>query len=183
MPWYCLFCKAGQEHNVMRMLEERGGKALAPLAVHVHPGAKGDERTRQRLLPGYVFFEQEDEPDWAGIIRFSAVLKILHYQDETPELRGEDLSFVRWLKAHEGLIDVSQVVKVGSRIAFVGGPLVGMEGQVLKVNKGRRLVQVGLGGEGNLFRAIWCSIEYVQENVDQERLPQKTQDDRAVIKP
>ncbi len=163
MPWYCLFCKAGQEQNVMRMLEERGAKPLAPLAVHVRSGQKGMEQTRQRLLPGYVFFEQEGEPDWRQIIRYSAVLKVLHYRDETPELRGADLDFVRWLKAHEGLIDVSEVVKVGTKIAFVSGPLVGMEGQVLKVNKGRGLVQVAVGGDGNLFHAIWCSIEYVQE--------------------
>lgn len=163
MPWYCLFCKAGQEQNVMGMLKERGAKPLAPLAVRVHPGAKGGEKVRQRLLPGYVFFEQEEEPDWLGIIRYSAVLKILHYQDESPELRGEDLSFVRWLEANEGLIDVSEVVKVGTRIAFVNGPLVGREGQVLKVNKSRGLVQISIGEEGGLFRAIWCAIEYVQE--------------------
>ena len=163
MAWYCLFCKGGQEQNVMRMLEERGARPLAPLAVRVRTGAKAREKTRQRLLPGYVFFEQADAPDWPGIIRYSAVLRVLHYQDETPELRGKDLEFVRWLRANEGLIDVSEVVKVGTKIAFVSGPLVGMEGQVLKVNKGRRQVQVAVGGEGNLFRAMWCSIEYIQD--------------------
>lgn len=173
MPWYCLFCKGGQEQNVMRMLEERGARPLAPLAVHVRSGAKGQQKTRQRLLPGYVFFEQEEVPDWMGIIRYSSVLKILHYQDETPELRGSDLEFVRWLRVHEGLIDVSEVVKVGTKIAFVSGPLVGMEGQVLKVNKGRRLVQVAIGDGGGLFHAIWCSIEYVQEKSpeDQSQMP------------
>ncbi len=175
MAWYCLFCKGGQEQNVMRMLEERGARPLAPLAVHMCPrGQGGMAKERRRLLPGYVFFEQENEPDWAAIVRYSAVLNVLHYQDETPELRGEDLSFVRWLRAHEGLIDVSQVVKVGSKIAFVSGPLVGMEGQVLKVNRGRRLVQIDLGDEGNLFHTIWCSIEFVQEDTDREALPQKT---------
>ena len=38
-----------------------------------------------------------------------------------------------------------------------------MEGQVLKVNKGRGLVQISISGEGGLFHAIWCSIEYVQK--------------------
>ena len=163
MPWYCLFCKGGQEQNVIRMLEERGARPLAPLAVHMRPGQQGMERVKQRLLPGYVFFEQAGEPDWTGIGRHSAVLRVLHYQDESPELRGADLSFVRWLEMNEGLIDVSEVIKVGTKIAFVSGPLLGMEGQVLQVNKGRHLVQIGLGGEDTLFRTIWCSIEYVQQ--------------------
>lgn len=168
MAWYCLFCKAGQEQNVIRMLEERGARPLAPLAVHVRPGERGMERVRRRLLPGYVFFEQEDAPDWQGIIRYSAVLKILHYRDETPELRDQDLEFVRWLRANEGLIDVSEVVKVGSKIHFVSGPLVGMDGQVMKVNKGRRQVQIAVGEMTNLFHTIWCSIEYVQERREEE---------------
>ena len=172
MPWYCLFCKAGQEQNVIRMLQERGARPLAPMAVHFQPGERGLEKARRRLLPGYVFFEQADAPDWPGIVRHSAVLRVLHYQDETPELRDADLAFVRWLKVHEGLIDVSEVVKVGTRIAFVSGPLVGMEGQVLKVNKGRRQVQIAVGDEGNLFHAIWCSIEYVQEKKEGESAAQ-----------
>ena len=169
MPWYCLFCKGGQEQNVVRMLEERGARPLAPLVVHVRTGGKGMEKERRRLLPGYVFFEQDTDPDWAGILRHSAVLRILHYQDETPELRGADLTFVRWLKMQEGLIDVSEVVKVGTKIAFVSGPLVGMDGQVLKVNRGRRQVQIAVGDEGNLFHTIWCSIEYVQEREKGEK--------------
>ena len=168
MAWYCLFCKAGQEQTVIRMLKERGARPLAPFAVHMRPGESGMERVRRRLLPGYVFFEQEDVPDWQGIIGCAAVLKILHYLDETPELRDRDLEFVHWLRVNEGLIDVSEVVKAGSKIRFVSGPLVGMEGQVLKVNKGRRLVQINLGGEGNLFRTIWCSIEYVQQEREEE---------------
>lgn len=168
MPWYCLFCKAGQEQNVIRMLQERGAQPLAPMAVHFRPGERGVERARRRLLPGYVFFEQGEAPDWPGILRYSSVLKILHYQDETPELRGADLDFVRWLQMQEGIIDVSEVVKVGTKIAFVSGPLMGMEGQVLKVNKGRRQVQVAVGGEGNLFHTIWCAIEYVQERPEAE---------------
>ena len=160
MAWYCLFCKAGQEQNVIRMLQERGAQPLAPMAVHFRPGERGVEKARRRLLPGYVFFEQGEAPDWPGILRYSSVLKILHYQDETPELRGSDLDFVRWLQMQEGLIDVSEVVKVGTRIAFVSGPLMGM--------KGRRQVQVAVGGEGNLFHTIWCAIEYVQERSEAE---------------
>ena len=169
MPWYCLFCKAGQEQNVIRMLQERGARPLAPMAVHFQPGERGLEKARRRLLPGYVFFQQEQEPDWTGIIRYSAVLKVLHYRDETPELRDQDLEFVRWLQVNEGLIDVSEVVKEGTKIRFVSGPLLGMEGQVMKVNKGRRQVRINLGDENNLFQTIWCPIEYVRERREQEQ--------------
>ena len=91
------------------------------------------------------------------------------------ELRGADLDFVTWLKQYEGLIDVSEVVKVGTKIAFVSGPLMGMEAQVLKVNKSRRQVQISVGGEGNMFHTIWCAIEYIQDNMDLELLHKQAQ--------
>jgi hypothetical protein len=48
-----------------------------------------------------------------------------------------------------------------------------MEGQVLKVNKGRRLVQISVGDGEGLFHAIWCSIEYVQERDDSKSAEQE----------
>jgi hypothetical protein len=44
-----------------------------------------------------------------------------------------------------------------------------MEGQVMKVNKGRRQVRINLGDENNLFQTIWCPIEYVRERREQEQ--------------
>ena len=167
---YCLFCKAGEEGRVMEMLRRRGAVPLSPLVVKPRQGQKELKRAQARLLPGYVFFDYPATPDWEEILRFSSVLKVLQYEDGVRALRNEDLEFVRWLKQYEGLIDVSQVVKAGTKIAFVSGPLMGMEGRVLKVNKGRRQVQISVGGEGNMFHAIWCAIEYVEENMDLEVL-------------
>ena len=69
----------------------------------------------------------------------------------------------------DGIADFFSSIFMSILVFFNGGkPLVGMEGQVLKVNKGRRLVQIAVGGDGNLFHAIWCSIEYVQERDENE---------------
>ncbi len=172
MESYCLFCKSGQEGLVIDLLNRNGCVAFSPLAVRNKPGEGGLKRTKARLLPGYVFFDAEEEPNWERIRRFSGVLKVLRYEDGACALRGEDLVFLQWLKRYEGLVDVSQVVKVGSKIAFISGPLVGMEAKVLKVNKGRRAVQIALGGEGDFFQNIWCSIEYIESNVDVDLLHQ-----------
>ena len=166
MNSYCLFCKSGEENRVMEFLKMGDAVPLAPLAVRYRPSQHGVRRAKARLLPGYVFFDHEGTPDWDTIRRHSAVLKILRYPDGTCELRGDDLKFVNWLKRYEGMIDISQVIKVGTKIAFVSGPLVGMEANVVKVNKGRKSVQIALGGDDAIFRNIWCSIEYIESNTD-----------------
>lgn len=165
---YCLFCKSGQEGAVTELLNRGGMPAFSPLAVRNKPGEGGLRRVRARLLPGYVFFESEEEPDWDRIRRYSGVLRILRYEDGAAKLRGEDLEFVEWLKRFSGVVDVSEVVKIGTKITFVSGPLVGMDGKVLKVNKSRRLVEIALGDGDALFRNVWCSIEYVEGNAGPE---------------
>lgn len=180
MGSYCLFCKSGQEGEVITLLERGGMKAFSPLAVRNKPGEGGLRRVKARLLPGYVFFDAEGEPDWERIRRYSAVLKVLRYEDGTCAMRGEDLAFVRWLKQYEGTVDVSEVVRVGTKIAFVSGPLVGMEAKVLQVNKSRRAVQIALGDENALFRNVWCSIEYVESNLDFDVLHRSGQPDERL---
>lgn len=175
MESYCLFCKSGQEGDVITLLNRQGCAAFSPLAVRHKSGQDGLKRTRARLLPGYVFFDAENEPDWERIRRYSAVLKVLRYEDGERALRNDDLAFVKWLKRYEGLIDVSEVVKVGTKIAFVSGPLVGMEAKVLKVNKSRKQVQILLGDEDSIFQNIWCSIEYIESSVDVDVLHQNAE--------
>ncbi|MBQ1820401.1 MAG: transcription termination/antitermination NusG family protein [Clostridia bacterium] len=174
MECYCLFCKSGQEGAVIALLERSGRSAFSPYAVRVKLENGTLRRSRSRLLPGYVFFESEDQPDWERIRRYSGVLKALRYEDGNCALRGEDLAFVHWLKRYGGVVDVSQVIKVGTKISFVGGPLVGMDAKVLKVNKSRRQVQIALGDGEALFHNIWCSIEYIEGNTDFDRLQRES---------
>ncbi len=175
MESYCLFCKSGQEGRIIELLNHSGYSAFSPLSVRNKPDAGGLRRTKARLLPGYVFFDADEAPDWENIRRYSGVLKILRYEDGNCAMRGEDLAFVDWLRRYEGLVDVSQVIKVGTKIAFVGGPLVGMEAKVLKVNKSRKSVQIAIGDEDAIFRNIWCSIEYVEGNADIDMLHQDSE--------
>ena len=176
MESYCLFCKSGQEGMIITLLERSGRNAFSPFTVRNKPDAGVLRRTKARLLPGYVFFDADEMPDWDAVQRYSGVLKVLRYEDGTCALRGEDLAFVKWLKRYGGVVDVSQVVKIGTKISFVGGPLVGMDAKVLKVNKGRRQVQIALGDGEAFFHNIWCSIEYIEGNADFDKLQRGSQE-------
>lgn len=170
---YCLFCSAGQEAKVMDKLKRDGCAPLAPQVVRWKPGRGGVKKSACRLLPGYVFFDTDKEPDWLDIRAMPAVLRPLQYDDGERALRGEDLAFVAWLKRYGGVIEATRVVQVGSKIEFVDGPLKELAGKVVKVNKSRRQVQVALGGD-SLMRTIWCSIEYIKANAETEDVPHKS---------
>ena len=79
MGSYCLFCKSGQEGAVIGLLKRSGRTAFSPFTVRNKPDGGACRRTRARLLPGYVFFDAEEAPDWSEVQRFSGVLKVLRY--------------------------------------------------------------------------------------------------------
>lgn len=55
------------------------------------------------------------------------------------------------------------MIREGTKIRFVGGPLADFDGQVLRVNKNRRQVLLSIGSGEGLLRKMWCSIEYIEE--------------------
>jgi transcription antitermination factor NusG len=154
---------AGNEDLVINGLKRLGYQALSPMVMKWKPENGSLIKRPARLLPGYVFFDTigEHEPDWDRIISIPYVLRVLQYSDGGRALRASDVEFVNWLKRHEGMIDISRVVQVGTKIQFIDGPLKELSGLVVKVNKSRRQVAVYIGSD-SLAKVVWCSIEYVE---------------------
>lgn len=170
---YCLFCRAGQEGKVMDCLCKGGISCFSPQVDRWKPEKSGSVKRLCRLLPGYVFIESEEEPDWNELRKISGVLRVLSYADGTYALRGSDMGFIAWLKSLNGIIEVSLVIQEGSKIQFIEGPLANMSGHIVKVNKKRRAVAVQFGDGESLFQTIWCSFDYVQSSADTASMEQR----------
>ena len=163
---YCLFCVSGLENKVVSWLKAAGYIPISPQVVRWKASAGIVCKSLCRLLPGYVFFDAEEVSDWSGIQAHKDVLRVLQYEDGERALRGSDAEFVLWLKKYDGIIEISHAIQVGTKLAFVDGPLRDMSGRVTKVNKNRKQVQVALGDETCMLRTIWCSMDFIKENVD-----------------
>lgn len=167
---YCLFCKPGQEQFVVTDLGKKGYTALAPLVIRWKKAGAELRKSACRLLPGYVFFDSLQEPEWGDILGNSGIIRALKYDNGEYALKGDDVEFVEWLKKYNGTIEISHAIQVGSRIEFIDGPLKDMAGRVVKVNKSRKQVQISLGNCDNLMRTVWCSIDYIKSGSDTDRI-------------
>ena len=169
VPVYCLFCRSGREERVMDRLRRMGMSPMAPQVRKAVAGASGSKGGKlARLMPGYVFFDAEQSPDWHEVRQIPDVLKVLAYSDGEFALRSEDLKYVEWLKSLGGTVEVSLAVRAGTRLEFVSGPLRELNGSIRRVNSKRRVVEVQFGQEGSLLQNVWCSFEYLQTNTDAE---------------
>lgn len=163
---YCLFCVSGREHKVVSWLKAAGYIPIAPQVVRWKTAANVVCKSLCQLLPGYVFFDAEEVTDWSSIQAHKDVLRVLQYEDGERALRDSDAEFVLCLKKYDGVIEISNAIQVGTKLVFVDGPLKDISGKVIKVNKNRKQVQVSIGGEASMLRTIWCSMDFIKENVD-----------------
>ena len=161
---YCLYCEAAREMKVSDELDRMGYKPFVPFEEKYVSVNGILSVKKERLLPRYVFFDipAGAEPPWEMIKQLPYVQKILQYSDEERALRKEDLAFVEWLKRYDGLLRISPVIRVGTKIQVVGGPLKDFEGEIVDVKKSRRCVAINISETGH-FQKIWCPIEYIEE--------------------
>jgi len=173
MPWpqerrqvYCLFCETGRETQVEALMRKIGYEIIPSTAEYrvVKGGKQG--REWRPILPGYVFFTAQTGPDWKKITGLDHVYYPLGYSDSTHALRGEDLDFVRWLlRRASGTgasgIGLSRVVRVGTKIKVVDGPLKDYEGSIVKVNLRRGCAAVEISTEG-VVRRVWLGFEVME---------------------
>ena len=161
---YCAFCSTGYEGKLSAVLDTCGLRAISATTERLVVRGGVERLVRRSLLPGYVLFEAPEELGdqlLAELKRRPYFLSLLTYQDGGRELRGADLEFIGWLRAHDGVMSVSTVYKEGDRIKVASGPLKDYEGCIVSVNRKRRCVAIQLGGN-SVMRRIWCSIEYLE---------------------
>ena len=133
----CIFCKTGRE---MVLLKELSGN------VHSAEFLVAQKKCRRRvggmmneetviMFPGYIFFRTYEAFDLKVLTKWLDVLKILSTGDRGWRLMGDDYMFAEWLFSQRGTIGFSDAKIVDGKLQILKGPLMGHEGQIIKINR------------------------------------------------
>ena len=138
MKSYCVFGKTQRCEEIAKRLEQKlPCRAIYPRRIQ-HTWSKGKMVDLEHiLLPGYVFVYVQDETELdTGYLRhFDGVLKVLSYDDDSCELKGQDAEFARMILENDGVLGKLPVYEEGQWLQIKEGPLKGVESQILKVNR------------------------------------------------
>lgn len=152
MDYYVLQVYTGEEERYMQLAEEEiGGRArLIWPRRQLHIRKRGVRRkVLAPLFPGYLFLEAEElrSPLIKALKRVSGFVRFLESTVNPKPLRGDDLELVRHFLGFGEIVKESKVTfDENSRIQVVEGPLQGLEGRIVKVDrrKGRAKVRLDL---------------------------------------
>ena len=158
---YCIFCETSYENEVEIFLKRLGYNIISALVERKIVKAGKIKKEYRSIIPGYVFFETNEEPDWIEICKYKHIYYPLQYLNTQKQLKDKDLHFVQWLKGNNGEIKISKAKAIGNKIKFLDGALMELEDRIVKINKKQKCAGIRIEGDG-IKNIIWLSYELVK---------------------
>ena len=172
--WVVLFARTGSEEKLVSTLKEKlNTKEYLPFVPTKETPyrSKGTlHKIRKPLFPGYVFVQTEVEPSQV-VDRLEATLKgvkeaytILHYGDDKKDVVLRDEERLYWERLFDADFCVVGSVGfiVGDKIQITSGALVGLEGQIKKIDRHKRIAVVEMKMMGAV-RDVSLMLEVIEK--------------------
>jgi transcriptional antiterminator NusG len=153
IAWYALFVKTGQENMVKERLDYRfGGSPAVMIPKKIIKERKNGKwyRRIKNLFPGYIFLHGVlDETAYKNLWRVPGLFKLLCTDREPVQIPENEIEVFRHLFDDEDTIQESDIFMAGDRVTVISGPLMALQGRIIKVNKrkGRARVLISFLGE------------------------------------
>ena len=163
MDYYCAMVLSGQE----KAFKETAAAALPQARFYIF-----ERRLQNRsrgwfeapLFPGYIFFQTEKlTPEFFEILRnINGFCRILYDNQHPTQISGQSLEELKLFIKNGEHWGISKVQFIpGQKIKAISGPLVGLEGQIVAVNRKRKqiTVQSSLTQDGKKFDLLYEDVE------------------------
>ena len=136
---------------------------------------KGEwRRERRPLYSGYVFMVTRDpEALEKALIKVPGRHRLLKADDIILTVSEEEKAFIRRFGGSENLVEISTGYKEGDRIKILSGPMVGLEGDIIHVDRHKRLVTINVSLFGRSVRTT-LGLELTFKEPELPQTPEKS---------
>lgn len=163
--WYALFVKTGEEDNVkdrlMFRIGDRGIRVVVPKRC-IRERKQGIWENKIRtLFPGYILLSGNiSYKEYDLFSNVPGVIRLLKDKNGPMEISRYEMSIINQLICNNDIIGYSSAYFEGGRIIITDGPLLGLEGYIVAVDKrkGRAKVRLNIMGQP---RVVELSISFV----------------------
>ena len=144
MNWYVAYTRVNQEVLIKKKLDELGIENFLPLEEQVRDTPLGRKTIRVPLIHGMIFIRADKATSFSLINEYS--LNIVYLKDIegshsliVPDKQMEDFMFL--LDFSPGGIEIlNKDLKRGDRVRVIKGPLLGLEGELVRLKNHKRVI-------------------------------------------
>lgn len=147
MNWYAIYTRSRHEQKVNDRLREKNIETFLPLIECWSRRKDRRKRIYLSLFPGYLFVRTLMDVDTRlDILKTESVVRILRNGGIPATIPDEQIDSIKTLMNSGVSPTPHPYLKEGMRVRVMGGPLIGIEGILLKTkpNKHRLIISVDL---------------------------------------
>jgi len=147
LHWYAIYTKSRHEQKTYDRLLKKNIETFLPLVERWSRRRDRRKRINLPLFPGYLFVHsQMDAHSYLEILKTDSVVRILGNDGKPIPIPDEQIFGIQTLIKNGMAITPFPYLKEGMRVRVVNGPLIGIEGILLKTqpNKHRLVLSVDL---------------------------------------
>ena len=164
--WYVLFVIANQEEKVKKILEKEVGDEYKFIVPKRELRERKDgiwHMVKRKLFPGYVLIKGIMNIEvYHKLKKIPGIIKLLSNEGDILTVDEKELRVLKVILGSDDNIGISKLYKENDSVKIIAGPLVGLEGQIVKVDfrKGRAKVSLSFMNEE---RVVELGIEVVDK--------------------
>lgn len=162
--WFVLFVNTNQEEKVKKILKKEIGdeyKFIVPTRELRERKNGKWYNVKRKLFPGYVLAKGiMNIKVYHKLREVSGIMKLLRNEEEILTIDEKELKIL--IDNHDNNIGISTLYKENDSIIILAGPLIGLEGQIIKVDSRKGRAKVSLSFI-NQERIVELGIELVDK--------------------
>lgn len=151
MKWYVVQVMTGKEKDIKECIIAKGIKALVP-SKEMKERKNGKWNYLIRVIfPSYVFVlaNEIDAKVYYSIRAIPGIIKFLRDENGPIPIQEDEANYILKLAQNGEPLGISEVYTEGNKIVVSSGPLIGLEGKIIKIDarRFRAKVDITLMGE------------------------------------
>lgn len=142
--WFAAYTVPNHEKRVARQLRERTIPYYLPLYDSIRQWKDRKTRLKMPLFAGYVFVQMSLQ-DRLRVVQVPSVIRLVGFGGEPAAIPEAEIAAIRTCLDHNCSVEPHPVLQAGRRVRITRGPLMGIEGVLVRRKGTSRLVlSVGL---------------------------------------
>ena len=137
--WYAIWTRSRHEQRVREQLELKGYEAFLPTILKWSRWKDRKKQVEWPLFPGYCFVRFEGR-ETLPILTCSGVVSIVGFDGSITPIPDEEIDGIRRVLASSLPFDPCPMIREGSLVEIVHGPLKGLRGKLVRKGSQARLV-------------------------------------------
>ena len=137
--WYAVWTRSRHEQTVREQIERKGYDAFLPTVARWSRWKDRKKKIDWPLFPGYCF-ARFDARESLPILKCSGVVNIVAFDGSIAAIPDQEIDGIRQLVSSDLQYDPCPLIREGTTVEVVHGPLRGVTGRLVRKGTQARLV-------------------------------------------